>query len=543
MPKVKISEYSSTANSNTDVASINIDEGCAPSGINNAIRAVMGHLKDFQTGAVGDPFNGPVNGTVGATTPAAGAFTTLSATGVTTVQAGSAGTPAITTSGDTNTGIFFPAADTIAFSEGGTESMRIDSSGNVGLGVTPSAWGLLKALQIQNASFAGLSNTTYVGSNVYFDGSNFKYISTAASTLYTLSNTAGQHQWSTAASGTAGTNITFTQAMTLDASGNLGIGTTSPTTVGGVALCVYDSSSPRLRLTNSTTGNTSTVGCEITANGSDFVFENRTTSANIRFFNNGAERMRLDSSGNLGIGTTSPGAALELTRASSDVGLYITRSGSGASNYRQFIDGDGDLRLNMASSANMRFFTSDSERMRITSTGSLLVGATSNPEAYTTKLASVYDGSGAALYASNASGGGDSAFIAKVTSTPCNLAYWLYGSTNVGTITTNGTTTSYNITSDYRLKNVVGTVTGQGERIDALKPIEYEWKSNGSRTRGFLAHEFQEVYADSVTGAKDAVDADGKPVYQAMQASTAEVIADLVAEIQSLRQRLAAANL
>jgi hypothetical protein len=66
MPKVKISEYSSTANSNTDVASINIDEGCAPSGINNAIRAVMVHLKDFQVGTNGDPFNGPVNGTVGA---------------------------------------------------------------------------------------------------------------------------------------------------------------------------------------------------------------------------------------------------------------------------------------------------------------------------------------------------------------------------------------------------------------------------------------------------------------------------------------------
>jgi len=81
MPKVKISEYSATANSNTDVASINIDEGCAPSGINNAIRAIMGHLKDFQQGTNGDPFNGPVNGTVGATTANTGAFTTLSSTG------------------------------------------------------------------------------------------------------------------------------------------------------------------------------------------------------------------------------------------------------------------------------------------------------------------------------------------------------------------------------------------------------------------------------------------------------------------------------
>ena len=77
-----------------------------------------------------------MNGTVGATTPSTGAFTTLSATGVTTVQAGTAAAPAITTTGDTNTGIFFPAADAIAFTEGGAESMRIDSSGNLLVGAT-----------------------------------------------------------------------------------------------------------------------------------------------------------------------------------------------------------------------------------------------------------------------------------------------------------------------------------------------------------------------------------------------------------------------
>ena len=77
-----------------------------------------------------------MNGTVGATTPSTGAFTTLSATGVATFSAGSAAAPAITTTGDTNTGIFFPAADTIAFAEGGAEAMRITSAGDVGIGTT-----------------------------------------------------------------------------------------------------------------------------------------------------------------------------------------------------------------------------------------------------------------------------------------------------------------------------------------------------------------------------------------------------------------------
>jgi hypothetical protein len=114
-----------------------------------------------------------------------------------------------------------------------------------------------------------------------------------------------------------------------------------------------------------------------------------------------------------------------------------------------------------------------------------------------------------------------------------------------GQITRVGTTSAvvYTATSDYRLKTVTGAVTGQGARIDALKPIDYQWKENNSQARGFLAHEFQEVYPSSVSGDKDAVDKDGKPAYQSMQASSSEVIADLVAEIQSLRKRLAAAGI
>jgi hypothetical protein len=141
---------------------------------------------------------------------------------------GSAATPAIRGT-DANTGIFFPAADTIAFATAGTEDMRLDAFGTLGLGVTPSAWGgVYKAIQVgSTAVFGGntSANRNYSSSNVYWNGSNYKYITTSQVTQFEQSD--GAYYWLQAASGTAGNNITFTQAMTLDSSGNLLVGDTS----------------------------------------------------------------------------------------------------------------------------------------------------------------------------------------------------------------------------------------------------------------------------------------------------------------------------
>jgi len=158
-------------------------------------------------------------------TGAATVGTTLGVTGVSTFAAGTALLPALTTTGDTNTGIYYPAADTFAVTTGGIERYRVDSAGNCGIGVTPSAW-TLKAVQIVNGGIYGSGNETGYYANAFYGSSGWRYINAAGASGY-LQN-GGSHQWyrSTSAN-VANTDPVFTQAMTLDASGNLLCGVTS----------------------------------------------------------------------------------------------------------------------------------------------------------------------------------------------------------------------------------------------------------------------------------------------------------------------------
>ena len=110
--------------------------------------------------------------------------------------------------------------------------------------------------------------------------------------------------------------------------------------------------------------------------------------------------------------------------------------------------------------------------------------------------------------------------------------------TAVGGISCTTTATTFTTTSDYRLKANATPLTGSGAFIDALNPVSFTWISNGAADTGFLAHEFQQVAPQSVVGQKDAVDGSGKPVYQAMEASSPEVMANIIAELQAHRRRL-----
>lgn len=113
---------------------------------------------------------------------------------------------------------------------------------------------------------------------------------------------------------------------------------------------------------------------------------------------------------------------------------------------------------------------------------------------------------------------------------------WRFRNDNgtVGGITTNGTATAYNTSSDYRLKENVQPMTNALQKIVALNPCTFTWKTDGSAGQGFIAHELQAVVPDCVTGEKDAVDKDGKPIYQGVD--TSFLVATLVAAIKELKE-------
>ena len=315
-----------------------------------------------------------------------------------------------------------------------SNALVLNTSGNLGLGVTPSASTTYPAFEVGAGNcILGAQGFIDITNNAFYEGS-YKYKGTGGASFY--EQTGAAHYWYNAPSGTAGNAITFTQAMTLDADGDLGIGTTSPTQklhmAIGSASTIYhriQNSAGDCYLGLSAAGNT-----ELSADN---------TGNQLIFKTVAAERARIDASGNLLVGRTS-------TSGFGSTGVQVEPTG-------QFV-----------------MF-----------------------RAQNSTIQSFYN------------------FTAQT----------LVGSISIGT-----TTTSYNTSSDYRLKENIAPMTGALDVVQALKPVTYSWKLDGSSGQGFIAHELQEVVPECVTGEKDAVNEDGSIKPQGID--TSFLVATLTAAIQ-----------
>jgi len=279
----------------------------------------------------------------------------------------------------------------------------------------------------------------------------------------------------------------------------------------------------------------------------------------IAFAEGGAEAMRLTSTGSLCFGSTAAGDAgtinLSVGLAGTTPGGLQLWAGSTQEHYIQWGDStsgaatcSGAISYTHASDA-MKFFTVSTERARIDSSGNFFVGTTSHLYANTSRanIKAVASSYGATI-SSLTAGYQSLTLLNEATSGTRSFVQFSLnanGSTDVGSITSTGTTTVYGTTSDYRLKENIAPMTGALAKVAQLKPVTYKWKSDGSDSQGFIAHELQAVVPECVTREKDAVDADGKPQYQGID--TSFLVATLTAALQeahelikNLEQRVAA---
>jgi hypothetical protein len=776
MAKDKISQYSTTNALNTDIGGIDIDENCLPSNLNNGIREVMVQLKEFQDGTSGDSLTitgtATLNGTTipasktlvdtdsvqtltnkTLTTPVINGFT--GDTSVINIGSGqvykdASGNVGIGTStpgvlGKLNVTTGFAATDTnerpiaflsssdsavpgsspsglyLAYTGNASAALRkveiaaatfgsgttgvlsfqlgkmvIDSTGNVGIGTTSpvSALELYSDNPRITLSDLGTQATiTNLSGNLYYDTSSanrdhiFQGAGTEAaritgdglvgigtssptmkldisgtsyggvyikstSTNYSgllLENTNSATKWQIGVEGgtynTAGKlNIGIDAvgpAIIIDSSRNVGIGTSSPASrlssnVSGAG------SVTALNLTNDNSGFAAGTGPAINFGVStvglgafgkiEVLNETATIGSNsyMAFSTRGgdvlAERLRITSSGSVGIGTSSPGAKLTVklgnigidqdeapqqffgaggnVAGTNTTGGVLTVFGHAPNGIgdtstppydgTNFVGAAGLMARGFSESAQYRgsleFFTKTASnanatsRMLITHDGNVGI-STSSPSAKFHIVGSTYDyligfganednyyscgssgvhifrngateaarfdASGALLVGTTISEGPSRISSVSTTSGTACVGYRntagagsvfasFINSTNsaiIGTILNSGdTSTSYNTTSDYRLKEDAQPVLNPIDRLMQLKPINFAWKVNGSRTDGFLAHEAQEVVPEAVTGQKDAVDKDGKPEYQGIDQS--KLVPLLTAALQELKAEL-----
>ena len=253
---------------------------------------------------------------------------------------------------------------------------------------------------------------------------------------------------------------------------------------------------------------------------------------------NGTTAVTVDTSQNVGIGTTSPAQKLHVASAASAGNVYSLIDSSGTANgynaatlykndQRQFRVGVLGTVGGFTNGALIVYDeTAAAFRMVIDSSGNLLINTTTRSSVERVNI--THDGAtqeGLIIVNTQTAAGTQTA-----------ISFRRPSATQVGQITTTLSATAYVTSSDYRLKENVQPMTGALAKVTQLKPCTYTWKLDGSDGQGFIAHELAEVVPDAVSGEKDAVNEDNSIKPQGID--TSFLVATLTAAIQEQQQMI-----
>ena len=436
------------------------------------------------------------------------------------------------------------------------ERMRIDSSGNVGIAAIPGA--VNSSIRVLRIGQRGVFSAYTTSGNVYMSN-NVRVISNGNNTAIVEGESAqyrqdgGTHIWYNAASVQAGAVSTLIQRMRIKSSGEVGISNTNPL----FELCIGATPSPNrngleFAIANSDAG-TNILQSYNRATAAYTPYRIAANTVSVLSGSNAQYTTTFADSGNFGIGTTSPDSLLQLeSSANPDVELKISNTATvasgqsfGGSKVRLIADGTngdghGALRHALVSETDsyenweirsgdslgtLCFDTQASEKMRITSGGDVLFRNTAIPSA------SSLLGSGFKYDSKSRM-----TLVQACDSTALSdLQEYFNPNGAVGKIQTSGSSTIFNTSSDYRLKEDLKDFDGL-TMVSNINVYDFKWKIDGKRSYGVLAHELQEVMPDAAAGEKDLVNEDGSINPQGVDYS--KIVPILVKAIQELKAEI-----